>query len=115
MILFKTFMEEIMSLNKVVIFITIFAVIAIIAIPTFYKVTKENQKKLIIVNDKLVTEKAKECIYDGICKTNKVTLKELYKNLYLQDTVVNPIDKSVYNEESYVLVTKDEATFYPKN
>lgn len=103
-----------MNLNKIVIYLTVIAIIAIIAIPTSIKVVSENHEKLYLVNEKLVTEKARQCIYDGKCKENKVTLKTLYDNMYIKGKVIDPVKKSVYSEESYVIVTKEDATFYPK-
>lgn len=102
-----------MNLNKIVIYLTVVSIIAIIAIPTAVKVVSENHEKLYLVNEKLVTEKALRCIYDGKCKENKVTLKTLYDNMYIKDKVIDPVKKSVYSEDSYVIISEEGAIFYP--
>lgn len=99
---------------RVALYGTLIAVIAIIAIPTVYKVVKDNRKKLADVNEKTIVEKAEKCIYEGNCKTNIVTLKTLYEKAYIKDKVVNPYDKTLYSEDSYVVVKKEGSTLYLK-
>lgn len=102
-----------MNLNKIFIYLTTIAVIAIIAIPSAYKVVKENREKLYLVNEKLVTENALRCVYEGKCTDKKITLKTLYDNMYIKNKVIEPVKKIVYSEESYVLIENGKATFYP--
>ena len=54
-----------MNTNKIVIYVTIIAITLIIAVPTFYKVININQQRLNEVNEKLVTENAFRCYYEG--------------------------------------------------
>ena len=67
-----------MNTNKLVIYVTIIAITLIIAVPTFYKVININQQRLNEVNEKLVTENAFRCYYEGKCQNKIVTLNELY-------------------------------------
>ena len=102
-----------MNTNKIVIYVTIIAITLIIFVPTFYKVVSINQQRLNEVNEKLVTENAFRCYYEGKCKESKVTLKELYDNGYLVDNIVNPKNKEIYSENSYIMLYSDKKVFYP--
>ena len=99
-----------MNRNKVIINITIVAIILIILIPTVYNIIKTHNDRLIKVTEKRIEEAAKDCYLKDICKDNKITLKVLYDNKYLEKES-NPITKEYYNEESYVLVKNDTYTF----
>ena len=102
-----------MNINKIVIYVTIISMFLIISIPTFYKIVYTNEEKLYLVNEKKVTESAYKCYYEGKCKESKVTLKELYDNGYLVENIVNPKNKEIYSEESYIMLYSDKKVFYP--
>lgn len=106
-------MEKTMNTNKITIYVTIIAILLIISVPTIYKVVKTNHEKLYLVTEKLVIENAEKCIYEKKCNKNKVTLRDLYEKGYLKDEVIDPVSKTVYSKESYVLIKKDSSTFYP--
>ena len=90
-----------MKSNKIIVISSIIIIILIIAIPTTYKVIKNHNQNLYkVVEDKII-EKAKECYYDQKCLEDKITLKELYDNKYL-DKMSDPITKEYYNENSYI-------------
>ena len=99
-----------MNRNKVIINITIVAIILIILIPTVYNIIKTHNDRLIKVTEKRIEEAAKDCYLKDICKDNKITLKVLYDNKYLEKES-NPITKEYYNEESYVLVKNSTYIF----
>ena len=99
-----------MNRNKVIINITIVAIILIILIPTVYNIIKKHNDRLIMVTEKRIEEAAKNCYLKDICKDNKITLKVLYDNKYLEKES-NPITKEYYNEESYVLVKNNTYIF----
>ncbi len=99
-----------MNRNKVIINITIVAIILIILIPTVYNIIKTHNDRLIKVTEKRIEEAAKDCYLKDICKDNKITLKVLYDNKYLEKES-NPITKEYYNEESYVLVKNNTYIF----
>ena len=99
-----------MNRNKVIINITIVAIILIILIPTVYNMIKTHNDRLIKVTEKRIEEAAKDCYLKDICKDNKITLKVLYDNKYLEKES-NPITKEYYNEESYVLVKNNTYIF----
>ena len=99
-----------MNTNKITIIGSIIIIILLISIPTGYKVIKrhnDNLKKVVL--DKII-DSAKKCYYEEVCKTDEITLKELYENKYL-DKVSNPITKEYYNELSYVKRTDNTFKF----
>ena len=99
-----------MNRSKFVINVTIIGIVLIIAIPTVYKIVKEHHDRLMMVTTKRIEEAAKDCKLSGVCKTNKITLKELYDNKYLKKES-NPVTKEYYNEKSYVKVNKNKYKF----
>lgn len=99
-----------MNRNKVIINITIVAIILIILIPTVYNIIKKHNNRLIKVTEKRIEEAAKDCYLKDICKDNKITLKVLYDNKYLEKES-NPITKEYYNEDSYVLLKNNTYIF----
>ena len=99
-----------MNTNKIVVISSIIIIILIIGIPTTYKVIKNHNQNLYkVVEDKII-EKAKSCYYDQKCLNEKITLKELYDNKYL-DKVSDPISKEYYNENSYVEIKNNNYKF----
>lgn len=90
-----------MNMNKIIIYITIIAIVIIILIPTVYTIVKKHNDKMINVTHKRIEEAAKECYLNNICLNERITLKQLYENDYLEKES-NPITKEYYNEESYV-------------
>ncbi|MBE6148857.1 MAG: hypothetical protein E7167_05175 [Firmicutes bacterium] len=103
-----------MNTNKIVIYITIIAIIIIVGCPTFYKVIKENHRKLYVVTNKLVIEAAQRCYYEKQCESNKITLKELYEKKFLEENIIDPVTKIVYDENSYIEINEKDSTFFPK-
>lgn len=63
-----------------------------------------------MVTEKRITEAAKDCYLKDICKNEKITLKELYDNNYLEKES-NPITKEYYNENSYVKINNKSYIF----
>ena len=99
-----------MNRNKVIVYLTIISILLIISIPTVYNIIKKHNDRLIKVTEKRIEEAAKDCYLKDICKDNKITLKVLYDNKYLEKES-NPITKEYYNEESYVLVKNNTYIF----
>lgn len=101
-----------MNTNKIVIYVTIIAITLIIFVPTFYKVVSINQQRLNEVNEKLVTENAFRCYYEGKCQnkivTLIVTLNELYNLGYITQDIVNPKTKEIYSKDSFVEISLNE-------
>lgn len=99
-----------MSRNKIIINVTILAIVIIILIPTVYKIINKHNERLLLVTTKRIEEAAKDCYLDDICLDEKITLQELYNNNYLEQEN-NPITKEYYNELSYVLRQDNTYTF----
>ena len=108
MSLSKTIM--VINMNKWIVSGSIVIIIGLIIGVTSYKVVKTHQDKLILVEEKYIIEKAKECINEKKCNEEKVTLKELYTLEYL-DKQSNPVTKKYYNEDSYVKYIDNEYIF----
>lgn len=81
--------------------VTIIACLLIIAIPTIYKVINNHQTKLYAVLEKEIIEASEKCWYKGDCKSETITLKELYNLKYL-DKQIDPVTKKVYDEDSTI-------------
>lgn len=91
-----------MSRNKIIINFTVAAIVLIILIPTIYNIAKKHNDRVISVTEKRIQEAANNCYLDNICLNEKITLKELYDNKYLEKES-NPITKEYYNETCYVI------------
>ena len=102
-----------MTTNKFVIYLSLIFCIGIIAIPTITKVINKNHAALNKVNEKMAIESAEKCIFEGRCKSGKIYLKDLYDMGYLEDDIVSPETKVIYSKESYVVIEKENAIFYP--
>ena len=102
-----------MNRNKYIIYITIFAIILIICLPTTYTIIKKHNQKLTSVTHKRIEEAAKDCYYDFVCTNEKITLKELYEHGYLEKEG-NPITKKYYDENMFVLKQENQFVFQEK-
>ena len=90
-----------MNRTKWIIYITIFAILLIIIIPTTYTILKRHNDRLIAVSHKRIEEAARDCYLEEKCMEDKIMLKQLYEQKYLEKES-NPITKEYYNENSYV-------------
>ncbi len=95
-----------MKKNRTVIYVTILIIIALIVIPSTYKVIKKHNNRLLENTTKKIIEAARDCYYNNSCVEDKITLKEIYEKTGLK-TMSNPITKKIYSEESYVDVIND--------
>lgn len=97
-------------MNKWIISSTVIIVFGLIIGVTAFKVIKDHQEKLILVEEKYIIEKAKECLNEKKCTNEKVTLKELYEFDYLEKQV-NPVTKAYYSTDAYVTYKNNEYIF----
>jgi len=102
-----------MTKNKVIIYITIIAIILIIGCPTVYKVIKNHKEKLIMITEKRIIEAAQKCWNEDNCVEEEISLKELYENNYLEKEA-DPITKKYYNENSKIIKKEEGIKFYPE-
>lgn len=91
--------------------LTIFIILGMIILPTIYKVVKDHNDKLYLVSENEFYFQANRCFKSDICTDNKVTLKELYDNKYIEEELYNPVSKKYYSDESFVLIDKKEIHF----
>lgn len=101
-------------MNKNIFTITILIIILLIGGASTYKVIKRHNDRLMLVSEKLITERARLCYEEKKCTENMVTLKTLYNLNYLE-TQANPVTKEYYNEESYIKKEDDLYTFVEVN
>ncbi len=108
MSLLRNIMVKVMNINKISVIVSIVLIILIISVPTFYKVVKNHVDNLYLVVEDKIIESARKCYLEDKCLNEKITLKELYDNNYL-DKVIDPISKEYYSESCYVL--RDDNNF----
>ncbi len=97
-------------MNKYFIAAAIVICVGLIAGVSTYKVVNEHNAKVLLVESKLIIEKAKKCRAEKKCNGEHITLKELYENEYL-NRQVNEVTKEYYNDESYVEVNDSNYNF----
>lgn len=95
-----------MNKNKIILYGTFLLLILLLAIPSVVKTVNKHNERLENVAVKKIVETAKDCYYNDSCVEDMITLKELYEKMNLEK-MVNPITKTLYNEDSYVLVKED--------
>ena len=99
-----------MDHNKIIIYLTIIAIIVVITIPTLIKVQANYKEKMYASTISTIETAATKCVNDGLCMEDEITLKELYDNKYL-DRVVNPTNKEYFKDSSYLIKIEDEFEF----
>lgn len=97
-------------MNKYFIGASIIIICGLLIGVTSYKVIKNHNEKLILVEEKYIIERAKKCINEKKCNNDKITLKELHELEYINKEV-NPVTKEYYNELSYVTKENDNYVF----
>lgn len=97
-------------MNKAWVILTVLLIISLITGVTSYKVLKNHNDKVLLVESKYIIEKAKNCVNQKKCSGNTITLKELY-DLGMLDKQVNGTTKEYYNENSYVEIKDSNYEF----
>lgn len=103
-----------MNINSFSIYTTIIILVVLLTVPTIHKVNQNHESALYEVTNKKIIEAAITCKNKELCKNEKITLSELYKNKLLTD-MVDPITKQVYSSESYVIKQNSEYVFVVEN
>lgn len=95
-----------MKKNKIISY-TFFIILGMIVVPTIYKIyTNHNNNLERVVKEEFLYQ-AKICYKENKCE-NKVLLKDLYENKYLNEKLTNPLNKKYYEDNSYVDIAKNE-------
>lgn len=95
-----------MKKNKIISY-TFFIILGIIVVPTIYKIyTNHNNNLERVVKEEFLYQ-AKICYKENKCE-NKVLLKDLYENKYLNEKLTNPLNKKYYEDNSRGDITKNE-------
>lgn len=97
--------------NKKVIILTLIIIFMVITIPLIYKIYQNHQHNLVLVVEKEFLYQAKKCYNANIC-SQKVYLKDLYTNKYLETKLTNPLNKQYYNKESYIDLNTEEVHLF---
>ena len=92
--------------NRTIILLTILTIIISICVATVWKVNKRHEEREILVVEKRIIEGATECFNKGECEGNKVTLNALINKGYAKKEI-NPITKTYYNLDSYVIKNEE--------
>lgn len=88
--------------NRVIVFLTIAAIILVVCIQSVVIVHNDHMDKLYLVMEKEVEEAAFRCFAENQC-THHVTVQELYNKSYLEK-IVNPRNKEYLNAESIITI-----------
>ncbi len=102
-----------MSSNKIIIYISLIAIILIIAVPTILKVIDYHNEKLYDTMESKIIEKTKICFLEEKCSEDKVSLKKLYSLGYLEK-IEDPVKHIYVNENSYVIKKNEKYIFVLK-
>ena len=97
-------------MNKWIISTTIIIIFGLIIGVTSFKVVNKHNDKLLLVEEKYIIEKAKECKMEKKCNNDNITLKQLYDLKYLEKQV-NPVSKEYYSLDAYVTLRNNEYVF----
>lgn len=97
-------------MNKYVSIVVTVIVIFLISGVSIYKVIKNHNDKLLLVESNYIIMKAKDCYNKKECSSEEITLQELYEKNYLERQV-NPVTKEYYNESSYVKINGAKSEF----
>lgn len=95
------------------ILLTIAIIFAIVFIPGIIQIQKEHNEKLVTVTERRIIEAAILCIKNQECTDDSITLNELYKLNYLENSESNPLTKEVYSNLSTIKKTDNEYIFNP--
>jgi len=93
--------------NRIVLCITIIALILIIAFPTMTKIKDRNLTRTNKVLENKLKTTAISCWNQNICKSDIVYLKEL-KDYHFIKNIVNPLTDKNLSDESFVQKEKNE-------
>lgn len=98
-----------MNINKLLILITLIAIVTVIGVESYTKINNHHYQLLNKVINKEIKYQALLCYRKKECKDNVILLKELYERKYLT-TIVDPQTEKVYNENSYVTIDNNQVT-----
>lgn len=93
--------------NKLIIYVTIIALILILSIPTYIKVNNNYKAGVILTLKSKIKVKAIQCWNEEKCLDNTIYLRDLYNLNYL-DKIINPVTKKAVNSASYVTKMDDK-------
>ena len=106
-------MAKIINNKTSIIFTICFSFIIIIAL-TIYKVNQEHLRRSFLDVEKRIIEGAKECVWNGACNENEITLGDLINLGYAKEEV-NPETKMYYSHDSIIKKNGEDYVFESVN
>lgn len=100
--------------NKTIFYLSLIAIILIIAIPTVSRINETHIARLLEVETLKIKEKALECFVKNECKETKITLKELIEKNYLSRGI-DPRTNEYFKDNVYVVIKDHQATLFIDN
>lgn len=95
-----------MNYNKIIIIVSIILIVVILTFETHNQINNNHYKRLYDVEVAKIKEVALDCYRKNICENKLITLEKLYKEKLLE-YVINPKINDYFNEESYVIINKN--------
>ncbi len=99
--------------NKVIFYLSLIVIVALIAIPTINKINETHTERLFIVETNQIKEKAMDCYLKNECK-EKTTLKELIDKNYLVRGI-DPRTDEYFKDDVYVIIKDHKAILFIDN
>lgn len=97
-------------MNRYLITISLIISLLIVIFSTTYKVIKNYERNINLVEEKYIIETAKKCINEKKCDEEKITLEKLYE-LGMLEKQVNKVTKEYYKSSAYVIKKGDKYIF----
>ncbi len=97
--------------NKFIFYLSLIAILLIIAIPTISKINEKHIERLFIVETSKISEKALLCYMENKCTDSKISLKELIEKEYLVRGI-DPRTNEYFKDDVYVIITDHKPTLF---
>jgi len=97
--------------NKTIFFLTLIAILLIIAIPTINTVNQIHVERLLKVESLKIKERALNCFMENECKEENITLKELIEKNYITRGI-DPRTDEYFKDDVYVIIENQEAALF---
>ena len=88
-------------MKKIINSMLVLIILLLLILPGIIYIKKTHNDSLKYVMEKEILEASEKCINEDVCKDDKISIRFLIENKYLEK-VYDPITKEVVNDESYV-------------
>lgn len=97
--------------NRTIFIFTLIAIVLVIAIPTIARINNIHTERMLKVEVLKIKEKALLCKVKEDCKENKITLKYLIDNKYL-NRGIDPRNNEYFKDDVYVQIINGKAKLF---